>query len=103
MVIKRKYTESQLKAVSSDIASSIVIHSYDLDVSDDHLRFTTTPEREIVQKIAYGALLTYNAYGGDIDTVALTAEGILKLFIPECNGYDTLYTPLSEVMETIEI
>ena len=97
-----KYNESQLKEIARDIAGSIMIRSYDRGNSRDDRRETTKEEREIIQNIAYGAMLAYSyrSNGGSIDSILDTAEFTLKQFIPNCNSYDTIYIPLRKVTET---
>ena len=97
-----KYNEKQLKEIARDIAGSIVIRDYVNGNSRDTRRETTLPEKEIIQNIAYGAMLAY-AYrnnGGSIDSILDTAEFTLHQFIPNANGYDTIYIPLRKVTET---
>ena len=96
-----KYNEQQLKEVARDIAGSIMIRQYDeCGNSSDIRRATTEIEREIIRKIAYGAMLAYRWRGSDIQSILDTAEFTLDLFLPEANGYDTIYTPLRNVTET---
>ena len=94
-----KYNENQLKEISRDIAGSIVIRDYVNGNSRDTRRETTPEEKEIISKIAYGAMVSYG-YGGQIDAVLNTTEFILHQFIPEANGYDTIYIPLRKVTKT---
>lgn len=97
-----KYNESQLKEIARDIAGSIVIRDYVDGCSRDTRRATTKPERENIQKIAYGAMLAYSyrSNGGSIDSILDMAEFTLKQFIPNCNSYDTIYIPLRKVTKT---
>lgn len=96
-----KYNEQQLKEAARDIAGSIVIRQYDeRGNSSDIRRATTEIESEIIRKIAYGAMLAYRWRGRDIQSILDTAEFTLDLFLPEANGYDTIYTPLRNVTET---
>lgn len=94
-----KYNESQLKEIARDIAGSIVIRDYVNDSSRDTRRTTTKPEREIVQNIAYGAMLAYR-YDRNLAGILDMAEFTLRQFISNCNCYDTIYIPLRKVTGT---
>ena len=95
----KKYNEKQLKEIARDISGSIVIRNYIDGNSHDTHRKTTASEKEIIYNIAYGAMLAYG-YRGDIQSILDTAEFTLKQFLPEANGYDTIYIPLRNVTET---
>ena len=95
-----KYNEAQLKEIARDIAGSIVIRDYVNGSSRDTHRETTEPEKEIIRNVAYGAMLAYRWRGRDIQSILDTAEFTLDLFLPEANGYDTIYIPLRNVTET---
>jgi len=97
-----KYNELQLKEISRDIAGSIVIRDYVNGNSRDTRRETTEPEKEIISKIAYGAMLAYSyrSSGGSLDSILDMAEFTLRQFIPKCNCYDTIYIPLRKVTGT---
>ena len=100
--------EDALKEIARNISKTIVIRSIINGNSYDTRRETTAPERDIIYCLAYGALLALN----DSEEVRRTpaaeraivhaAEYMVKLHIPECNGYDTLYIPLNEALETWE-
>lgn len=97
-----KYNENNLKEIARDIAGSIVIRDYINGNSRDTRRETTPSEKEIIRNIAYGAMLAYGfrSNGGSIDSILDTAEFTLRQFIPNANGYDTIYIPLRKVTET---
>ena len=95
-----KYNEAQLKEIARDIAGSIVIRDYVNGSSRDTRREATDPEKEIIRNIAYGAMLAYGYRGHDLEGIIDMAEFTVRLFIPDCNGYDTIYIPLRNVTET---
>ena len=106
----RKFMKEQdLKDVAMNaIAPRIVIRSMVNGTSYDEARATTEPERAIIEKIAYGALLALNE--SEINRSEKNAERasvsgaeyMTKLFIPECNSYDTMYCPLCEALDAWE-
>lgn len=99
-----KYSQQQLKEIARDIAGSIVIRDYINGNSRDTRRGTTEPEKEIISKIAYGAMLAYSYRSGDdgsINAVLDVAEFTLNQFIPGCNSCDTIYIPLRKATETL--
>ena len=100
-----KYTESQLKEIARDYSSSIVIRSYKEGSSSDERREATLPEREILQKIIYAAMVSYGyrseTNGGSIDAVLDMAEFICHQFLPEANAYDSVYWPIKYITETV--
>lgn len=95
-----KYNEAQLKEIARDIAGSIVIRDYVNGNSRDTRRETTDKEKEIIRNIAYGAMLAYGWVGGNIQSILDTAEFTLRQFLPNANGYDSIYIPLRKVTET---
>lgn len=104
-IIRDHMTEEELRTWARDIAGSIMIRTYDNGNSNDTRRTTTTKEYEIIFKIAFGALLGLN-YGEDTrrsrereQAIIDSAEFTLDLFIPEANGYDTIYNPLRRCLE----
>lgn len=100
--------EADLKEIASNISKQIVIRSYTNGNSHDERRAATSVERDILCKLAYGALLALN----DTDefrrepaaerAIVHFAEYAVRLFISECNGYDTLYIPLCNAIEEWE-
>ena len=99
-----KYTESQLKKIATDFSSTIVIRSYKEGSSSDIRREATLPEREILQKIIFAAMISYGyrseKNNGSIEAVLDMAEFTCHQFLPECNAYDSVYTPLRQITET---
>lgn len=85
-------TEAELKEIAEAMSETIMIRTYENGNSNDTRRKTTKPEKAIIYKIAYGALLALNH--GIVDS----AEYTIDLFIPECNGYDTIYIPLKKAL-----
>lgn len=100
-----KYDGNKLKEIARDISSSIVIRTYDNGNSRDTRREATKPEKEIIRNIVYGVMLAYGDCGCDdslrrLQGILDCAEYTLMQFIPNCNTYDTIYTPLRKVTET---
>lgn len=94
------YNEKQMKEIARDIAGSIVIRTYDSSGSHDTRRETTPEEKTILQNLAYGAMLAYTRRSCEIDGILDMAEYTLHQFIPEANGYDSIYIPLRKVTKT---
>lgn len=99
-----KYTEPQLREIARDYSTRIVIRSYTDGSSSDDERAATLPEREILYKIILAALIAYGyrdkENGGSIDAILDMAEFTCHQFLPECNAYDTVYTPIRKITET---
>lgn len=96
--------ESELKEIAEGISQEIVIRTYENGNSKDIRRKASKPEKDIIFKVAYGALLALN-YGEDSRSSRLAeqkiidaAEFTIDLFIPNCNGYDTMYNPLKKAL-----
>lgn len=100
MEFAQRYNDIELKEIAKDISNSIVIRTYINGNSSDNRRETTKTEKEIIQNIAYGAMLAYRFSKTDLDGILDMAEFTLKQFIPEANAYDTIYIPLRKVTET---
>ena len=90
------------------MSETIMIRTYENGNSNDTRRKTTKPEKAIIYKIAYGALLALN-HGEEVrssrmaeQSIIDTAEYTIDLFIPECNGYDTIYIPLKKALANWE-
>jgi hypothetical protein len=86
-------TEKELEQFAEENSKTIVIRSYHEGNSNDCRRETTEREKEIIKNILFGAVLTING-NGDKQTVMDTAEYIGNLFLPEMNGYETIYNVL---------
>ncbi|MCI8988437.1 MAG: hypothetical protein HFK05_01635 [Clostridia bacterium] len=92
-------TEMQLKEMATAIAETITIRIYKNGNSEDKQRKSTAKEKDIIFKIAYSALLSLNWHlepNNSETTTAIinTAEFTVNQFLPDCNGYDTIYCPL---------
>ena len=95
-----KYSDNELKDLAESISKTIEIRSYKNGSSVDMARKSSLPEKEIIKKIAYASMLSYNRESSDIDSILYTAEFTLVQFIPDANGYDSIYIPLRKVTET---
>lgn len=97
-------TEAQLKEQAKAIAETITIRTYKNGNSEDTQRPSNPQEKEIILNIAYGALLGMNCNEKNrvSDEIAQaiidTAEYTVNRFLPDCNGYDTIYCPLKKAV-----
>ena len=97
-------TEMQLKEMATVIAETITIRTYKNGNSEDTKRLSNPQEKEIILNIAYGALLGMNCNEKNrtSDEIAQaiidTAEYTVNRFLPDCNGYDTIYCPLKKAV-----
>lgn len=106
----RKYkTESELKKIAENISNSIVIRSNDKYGSNDTKMIPTNEQKNIIFKVAFSALLALN-WGEDNrenkeaeQAIVDTAEFTINQFIPNCNGYQTMYNPLKDAIREWEI
>ncbi len=103
--VREHKTEGELNEIADRISDTIMIRTYTNGNSNDERRATTPEEKSIIYKIAYGALLGLN-WGEDCRASRIaeqkiidTAEFQIGLFIPECNGYDTIYIPLKNAVK----
>lgn len=71
---------------------------------DEYKKDEESSAKAIIYKIAYGALLALN-HGEEVrssrsmeQSIIDSAEFTTDLFIPECNGYDTMYIPLKKAI-----
>lgn len=109
-VEKRKpKAESELKEIAQNIASTIMIRTYENGNSKDTRRKPTKAESDKIYKVAFGALLGLN-WGENVRSSKLAAQSIIDTaefmigqFLPNCNGYDTIYIPLQNVIKHWEI
>ena len=106
----RKYLDTEsLKFMANLISDTITFRTHDeRGKRNDKTRPATKDEKKIIYNIAYGALHTLN-YGKQIrsskdmvQAVIDNAEITLDLFIPDCNGYDTMYCPLQAIIRDWE-
>lgn len=117
--MRKNITEEEMRKHAEEIASSIVVRSYDWHGSHDERRATTPEEKKVVFGIALGALNTINSrvrdehsiYGEKTHAVLDTAEWIFiemsKEFRLESgedhfNSYDSLYAPLMIIVNSWE-
>lgn len=106
MTTKRKnLTEEERHAIADKIAQSIVIRTYNNGSSCDTRRETTAEEQRAIYNVANGALSSLQ-WGADTmqdprleRSIIDTAEFIINQFLPDCNGYDTIYIPLKNAVD----
>ena len=96
--------EDALKAIAEEISETIVIRTYVNGTSHDKRRGSTEAEKRALYNIAFGALLGLN-YGEWVrgnrnaaEAIINAAEFSIKQFIPNCNGYDSMYIPLEKAV-----
>ena len=97
---RKHQPEKILKAQAEQYAAEIVIREYINGNSRDTRRLSTPEEKQIIFNVLYGALLGMN-WGDEIrgsaqatDAIINAAEFTICRFLPNCNGYDTVYIPL---------
>lgn len=106
--MKEHKTETELKGIATKISETITIRYYKEGNSEDTKRKSTAKEKDIIFKIAYGALLSLNWHlEPNISPVTAaiinTAEFTVNQFLPDCNGYDTIYCPLRKAVREWDI
>ena len=102
--VRQHKPEAELKEIAEGISQEVVIRTYENGNSRDTRRKAIVKEKAIIYRVAYGALLGLN-WGEDCRSSQLaeqkiidTAEFTIGLFIPDCNGYDTIYIPLKKAV-----
>lgn len=106
--MRKMLKEAELKDVANAISEEIEIREYVNGSSKDTWRKATAPEKAILYNIAYGSMLTLNESVENRSNHAAeraiisAAEFMTKLFIPECNGYDTMYLQLQTAIDEWE-
>ena len=102
--MRKWLTEDALREIADTISETIVIRTYITGCSCDTRRPATAQEKECLYKVIYSALLTLNDgcenRGNPVADRAIvdTAEFMIRLLIPDCNGYDSVYIPLNDAI-----
>lgn len=103
-MIREYKTESELKEIAIEISKKITIRTYKKGNSEDTKRLSNPQEKDIIFNISYGALLGMNcneknrASNEIAQAIIDTAEYTVNRFLPDCNGYDTIYCPLKKAI-----
>lgn len=100
----QRLPEAVLKSMARARANEITIRA--TDTSRHSTREATPAESTVIYNIIYSALLTINYSCREQDrdgehrrqTTLNSAEFTVDVFLPECNGYDTVYNPLREII-----
>ena len=100
--MRKMRTQLELKNLATDISKEIALTSnpeqcFIVKLPTDH------EQADTIYRVAYGALLGLNSsagLGSDIAARAFidAAENILDQLIPKCNGYVTMYAPLTRIL-----
>lgn len=105
--VRKQKSDAELYLIAEKISASIVIRSYDkAGNSADKRRASSKTEKDILIKIIYGALLGLDwgvntrASSDMAQAIVDTVEFIAMQFMPDCNCYDTVYTPLKKALAT---
>ena len=90
----------QLKELAMKIYERITIRTYVHGNSNDEERKSRAQEKRIIFNIAYGALLTLNTTDDNHaeQKIIDCAEYTVNQFLPDCNGYNTIYCPLKKAL-----
>lgn len=106
--VRKPKTETELKEIAEEISDTIMIRTYENGCSRDTRRKSSRIEKDIIYRIAFGALLGLN-WGEDCRSSRIaeqkiidSAEFTIGLFIRDCNGYDTIYNPLKKALANWE-
>lgn len=107
--IRKHKSEAELKAIAEEISEEIMIRQYVNGNSEDIRRKSSGPEKDIIFKVAFGALLGLN-WGESTrssrqseQAIIDTIEFVIGQFIHDCNGYDTIYLPLKKAIKNWEL
>ena len=100
----RKYIgHDELKAYAEIVSNTICIRSYENGCSEDIKKKATKKQKETIYNIVYGALCALNFdRSAKHDSILNTAEFTVNQFLPDCNGYITVYNPLFRFIENWE-
>lgn len=94
----RYVKERDLKSFAREAAETIVIRTYTNGNSDDTERKTSEIEQIIISNLIFAGLLAIKN-GGDVQTAKDACEYAGKLFLPDMNGYDSIYLKIDSIME----
>ena len=98
--------EAVLRAMVEPYTQTIIIRTYENGNSRDTRRAATDEESKILFKILYGAISSINFHtrndNGKIEAIINGAEFTGDLFIPDMNGYNSVYIPLKSIVKNWE-
>ena len=93
-----QFSETELRNKALEKAQNITLRFYQNGNSDDVTRKASTDESTILFNCIYGALSEIR-YRDDSAQVAMdTAENIADMFIPNINGYCSVYIPIWDIL-----
>lgn len=98
------FTEQEAKEYAQKESKNIVIRSYENENNYDVRRFTSKPERKIIESIIYGGLLAIREgtkTEKEIQAIIDSCEFIGKIQLPEMNGYDSIYNPMKDYLRNL--